>query len=198
MINRLANSVAFFCVKQDIISKTDKDNYSYGFELIIASAINLVLVLLAGVLIGIKLGTVVFLVTFILTRCFIGGYHANTHAVCIILFTGIFIIIAVISIVMIEKWTPAYILISSLVFTLSVYYLAPAESENKPLSQQKKKRFRRYSLILACLNIEAAIISCIIPLFLSEIIFFYFSGNLVSAISLILVKKRERGKGKYG
>lgn len=82
MIAKLAKSTAYFFVEKQVVKKEDEEVYAYGMELLYSSILNIVLAVIIAVATNTVFPTLAFLITFIILRQYIGGYHAKTHLGC--------------------------------------------------------------------------------------------------------------------
>ena len=88
----MAEKVAFFLVRKEIVNKEKAEIYSFGFEIMFAALINGILVIAAALIMGVLGQTVLMLVPFMLIRTNAGGFHAQTHAGCVFGFLSVYII----------------------------------------------------------------------------------------------------------
>ncbi|HEX3077713.1 MAG TPA: accessory gene regulator B family protein, partial [Lachnospiraceae bacterium] len=82
MITKLANKITTYLVHKKIVSWEDVPIYVYGYEAIIASCINFMVVIGLGILFQQVFEALVFFGVFALTRVYSGGYHANSYFRC--------------------------------------------------------------------------------------------------------------------
>lgn len=86
MLDYLSNHLVDFLLHKGVIRQEDRDIYVYGYQIIISSMFGIILVCILGVLLKSLPESLIFLVVFITTRQFYGGYHANTFFKCCVLF----------------------------------------------------------------------------------------------------------------
>jgi len=91
MINYLANRVASVFVQYGESADENKDIYAYALEAIIAFLVSSAVCILISFMFGRVLEGVVFMFGYAVLRRVAGGYHANTHKICILTFTSIVI-----------------------------------------------------------------------------------------------------------
>ena len=94
MIKSSANKVTSFLYCNNYIdsAKYDYEVYLYGFEILVASILNSVAILLIGLLFDRFIHSVVFLICYCPLRQFAGGYHADTYKRCFFIFICIFLL----------------------------------------------------------------------------------------------------------
>ena len=97
MLNKMAKKLSNRLLKNEVITEDVIDVYVYGFELIISSLVNTLVIILAGSLLGEIVQTMSFLFVFILLRSFTGGYHANTYTKCSIVTFSTYVTVLLLS-----------------------------------------------------------------------------------------------------
>ncbi len=83
MIHKLSLCISDFYKKTDIL-KVDQEIYTYGIELILGDIFNLFILFIVSCILNRVLEMVVWGGIFLLTRRFVGGFHASTHLLCIL------------------------------------------------------------------------------------------------------------------
>lgn len=164
MIQQLANNITESLVKKAVVTEENKEIYVFGFEAIIATVINFVIILVLGASFGLLLEAVIYLLAFSILRVYCGGYHAKTHLSCILTFVFLFgIVMTIIAL------TPSnlYSIISvtlGICCVLIVFVLAPIEHENRRFQGNEYKQFRLISRIIAVVELLIIIfISLFLP-----------------------------------
>lgn len=143
MTHKLAYNISLFLCSKESIEEEDIDIYTYGFEVLIDSVLETILLLIVGLVLNLLLETVVFICAFGIIRKFTGGYHASSKAVCIIMTTLACVINVVISYIM-SKFT-RFIMMLGALGVAGIYKYAPKAHSNKPLSPNQKIRNRAIS-----------------------------------------------------
>lgn len=149
MIAKLAKSTAYFFVEKQVVKKEDEEVYAYGMELLYSSILNIALAVIIAIITNTVYPTAAFVITFIVIRQYIGGYHARTHLGCMSIFAVVLCCFAVLS-----RYIPAEceVWISMLAIVLAMFLIlrfAPVEHPNKPLSGKEKARLRKNGIISA-------------------------------------------------
>jgi len=157
MISKISFRIVRILLRNNIIEADDDEIYQYGFEMILSTLVMLLIVLACGFIFGEMISSIVFFIMFALVRSSSGGYHADTHFKCNMMYT--------INLAIVLFWirlAPPYYSISShimflLIFLLMVYRFSPIENPNKPLDSFQKKRHKAlciiYGLILSALSL---------------------------------------------
>lgn len=147
MISKLAKGTACFFVDNKIIEVEDSEVYAYGIELLLSTIFNLIIAIIIALISNEFIPCFINLTAFVTIRMYAGGYHADTHWGCMLTLVcvlSVFIlIIKTFSIAMIRILSPILWALSVLI----LYKFAPVEHPNKPISEKKKMKLRKKSLI---------------------------------------------------
>lgn len=184
MIQKLASQVADYFIKKDIFKDTEREVYIYGFDLMISGLMNVLLVLIAGIILNSLTYALIFVFVMITVRMYTGGYHADTHIMCNIIFLSAFLVsIATLNVI-------NYFSISWIIWFLQciglilVTRFVPLENRNKKLSDEQKERYKKIGITLYLTDIVIAVIFNIIGRIGSEYTFF---GNIGLYINIVLI-----------
>lgn len=187
MISKLAKGTACFFVDNKIIEVEDSEVYAYGIELLLSTIFNLIIAIIIALISNEFIPCVINLTAFVTIRMYAGGYHADTHWGCMLT------LVCVLSafILIIKTFSTATIrFLSPILWVLSVlilYKFAPVEHPNKPISEKKKMKLRKKSLI----SFFLWTIFCIIFYFFkSEICFYSVTGIFTLNCAMIAEKIR--------
>lgn len=182
MLNKMAVKITDKLVLKKIVSSDMADIYIYGFELLISFFFSTIGVVIIGIILGRLLQTLMFLTTF---RSFIGGYHANTYAVCSIITFSLFGVVLFLAEFV---FVPLYLyFILGLIGTVIFLLLVPVEHPNKKLSDVQKRKYKVISLVLFLIFTAAGCLFCYFGSSLGAIVFF----TLIADIMLLFFKSRK-------
>ena len=190
MISILSNRITDFFCRKSIIQQEDNKSYSYGFELLLSTLINLILILSLAVVFNVFVECWFYIAGFILLRATAGGYHAKHHWSCISM-TSISYGLSAIGL----KLVPSAILTGGSILlcffsSLTVWILSPVEAPNKPLSQEKRQRMRNWSIAIASFNLVVALVSTPVLAFMGVAIAHYMTGATVASISMLIAVRK--------
>lgn len=177
MITKVANVLTVFLVDRGIISWEDIPIYVYGYEALIASVVNFILVLTLGLMFHQGWQAIVFFVVFALTRIYSGGYHAQSYLKCnlVLAFVYIMTILLCKAIIYNESY---YTIVVFVLFYLSVILkFAPVPNVRKQMDNVERARFRERILLLSTFWTILTVTFC----------FFSFTMALNVAITLFVV-----------
>lgn len=156
MIHRISKRIANFLLFNNVINKEEIDVYIYGYEMILSSLIDFMIVLITSILFNEFIYMTSFFVMFVSTRLYTGGYHADSCLQCKL----VFITLCLVMIGLSEIALNLSIVIPSLImFIVTVYHLSPVENKNKIISKEAKIKYRNISVILSIIWSITAIIT---------------------------------------
>lgn len=145
-MNYLANCIADFYVKRNIIEESDKDVYQAGVELILNEVLSFILVVALSWFVWEIRYSFEFLIVFCITRVFCGGFHAKKTYICRLTMLGTFV--SVITAANILEQNPTKILwLINLISFLILLPLIPVKHPNKELTQELIKANRKKGVI---------------------------------------------------
>ena len=187
VLNILAKWIAQFLLKNRIIEEAENEFYEYGLELLLASVLELLAVIVISIFIGKLIFTVLFLLAFCVLRAYAGGYHADSHLKCFLTLLAVYFVF-LLMIFLINKEAVTYLSVAfALISEILIISMAPIESENKPLLVEEKDRYKKISILIV--SIESFIVLALFWLDSSKYFVFAVSyGQISAAISLAAVK----------
>ncbi len=150
MLEKFSIAVVSRLKSDGVIEESIEDIYVYGVQVMMSNLIGIISSLLIGIMFSALVEVIVFLVSFIITRRFTGGFHASNSVVCFLI-TCLSVIVAI----AIGKYCyiPSSVCITvGVISTLVVIFLAPIENKNKILTDGIKKRCKFFSIVLSLLQ----------------------------------------------
>jgi accessory gene regulator B len=186
MIEKMATGMMQYYMRKNIVDEQKKEVYVYGFQLLISTICNVVLILIVAVCFGVVTESLFLIASFVVMRSVGGGYHADTHRACIILFCLVFVVFSLLNIHLFYRFANIYMLAVSIAAFLVIWEIAPVEAPNRRLSVAKEERLRDGSLLISSIFTAVAVLSNTLPFpFLrSENMLFLFSGYLAAILSM--------------
>lgn len=188
MLSKKALQLSGFLARRGIIDPDDIVVYSYGLELLLSTAVNILFVIIISFLFLQPLAWCFFLLSFIPLRVTAGGYHAKTHLGCALTFSIAYAAFMLLGILTAGLISPAILIGVSTVCFIIVLLLSPVQAANKPLDDELKRRNRRRSLVIASANLLVTAVSLFAGAGILMLFTFFVLGQLGSAVSLIIVK----------
>lgn len=188
MIHKMASNLSCALANRGIFNSEDAEVYAYGFELMISTAINIVLVIIISFLFAAPLAWIFFLLAFIPLRTTAGGYHAKTHLKCCITFCVGYTIFMLIPIFLSGFMTPLTLVIISAASLITVLLLSPMPASSKPMSEEQRVLNRKRSIVIGVAGLFLTALSFVSGPFLLSLIVYFALGQAGAAISLIADK----------
>lgn len=171
--------------EKQIIPEEREKTYEYGFELLISSAVGILCLIFLSMLSGIPLAWLPYLIGFIPLRVTGGGYHARTHFMCIFTFSAVFLILLYTGKTIMQLRNIHFIL-AAVSFAV-MYFFAPVEAKNKPLSGQLRQRNRKRCLIISLCAVSFSVALVLMKVSSTIYVMLYFMGILAADISILVV-----------
>lgn len=168
MIKKFSKSLVDILIKNNAIDSNLMEVYVYGYEVMISAISDLLITIIIGAIAGRLINAIIFFMIFVTVRVYTGGYHANTYIKCKFVFISILICVLSLSVFYFDIFTLFFI---DLFFVMIVFLTAPTENENKPLSEDEKRKY--------------SVISRIISLFWSAFALLIFSYNSTLTVTII-------------
>jgi len=153
MLQKFSEQLTDFLLIKGIIDSEDREIYTYGFEALLSTVINIFIVLTIGIVAGIALESMFYLLMFAILRVYCGGYHAETHISCILIFTGIYGTSMITARLLPVEAESIFSLITGTLSFVAILILAPIEHKNKPFVDDEKVKFRKTARIIASLQL---------------------------------------------
>ncbi|WP_370744111.1 accessory gene regulator B family protein [Ruminococcus callidus] len=190
IITFLGKSISHFLCEKKVIAEQEVEIYQYGFEILISTALGLLITMAVGIVLNMFFLSVLYYVIFVTVRQWTGGYHADSYLKCNLTFAGItFFTLGMTKLsCMREVYNPTIHGLLLVTVLLIVWKYAPVENLNKPLTEEQKKRNHRAAFI-AVIVLEA--LSCGLYVFSSEVSALA-AYTLFSIAVLILISKKQK------
>lgn len=194
MLQQVASDLTQLLLKKEIVREQDKEIYIYGFEAMLSTIINAILVLTIGILTGLLLETLIFIISFALLRVYCGGYHAKTHVGCILMFLIIYGSAMLAPYLIRAQYYGLFSIAISGVSLLVILIYAPIEHKNRPFVGNEYLTFRRLARIIALLEAVLIVFISVILQDFSKIALILsmamMSVVFILALAKIIEKKR--------
>ena len=148
---RLSHKIGDNLVRSNVIKEEDAEIYVYGINQILVSVLNVSSALIIGLILGMFLESIIFMVAYIPLRSFAGGYHAKTPVRCY--FASLILIFAAL---LFCKYVPFNLLLHGgmlLISSVEIAFLCPVQDNNKPLGGVEQRRYKRISIIILLLEV---------------------------------------------
>jgi accessory gene regulator B len=189
MIERVAGDLALYFHKRGVYTKIQIEAYSYGFQLLLSTVINALVLIVISIVLNVLVEGVFFNLVFIGLRVTAGGYHAKSHKSCILMVCCVYSLMAVLTLSIPDGMLSTYSLVCSIYTALVIWKYSPVEVKNKPLAEKQKQRLHDQSLMIASILLFIALLQYVFPGISSKLIAFGMSGALTASTSALFVAK---------
>ena len=185
----IAEKLVFQATSSGVIKDKDHDLYLYAFHALISYTCSFATMFIIALLMHRFIESVIFILFFYPLRIYAGGFHEKTELRCYIISTIMFvgmILIDIFGVPGIPVWTSCVLLVLSV---SAVFLKAPIESDNKPLSKEEWKKYKKIARII-CI-IETCIFASAAAFGVQQIYLYYaVSGVATAAILLVITNKQ--------
>ncbi len=155
MINNISERIAHKWVQKKIISEEDYELYHYGWFVVLTDLWLFASTLILGIIFNITLPSVFFFVTFFVIRRFAGGYHAKTELQCQIMSLS-FLFLSILAMkFLLFNIDDIYLIILNLICVILLPIFSPADTPQKPLSLNERKKFKKIISIISIILLIA-------------------------------------------
>lgn len=145
----IARKITDFLVCKNCIKEDEKEICQYGYEILLSTILGYTIVLTLSIMSGNIGEGIIFLIVFVITRMYTGGYHANTYLACNFCLACTFIVyMSIVYILSHSQKANIFLMLMLAVYCVSTIWFTPIENENKILTEKKKKNARKISRIL--------------------------------------------------
>lgn len=144
-MKKIAHRISEYYIRRNQINIIEKEVYDYCFEILLSTVANLLILILFTLLTKKYLESIIFIMTFLLLRSAVGGYHAKTHIKCC---AGLVVIYLVM--IAFLAYVPELLLVIigvpfALLSGMSIIFLSPQDSQNKPLTKIERIKYKKQS-----------------------------------------------------
>lgn len=151
-MERCTGKITDWLIKCGAIPETDRELYEYAIYSILLSLSPMLLALAIGALFGSAVQGVLTITPFVILRKFSGGYHAKSARVCFISSSLLLVLCIFLSSVI---KCDIKLLVATILSAISLAYFSPLENENRLLSREEQKRYKKVASSLAGMPVKA-------------------------------------------
>lgn len=169
MVHKLSEKIMLWGNIGNDRTSVEKQVILYGIELWLENVIKIAAILIISGFFHKFIQTCIFLCIFCGLRAFAGGFHMQTSFGCLGTMVTLWIAAIVGSDYLV--WNPAAMLAALAVVNLSVWLLAPVDTENNPITDAALRKHKKYMagcltaiLTAAILLIKAEKMQCLLLL----------------------------------
>ena len=140
MLTKLSDTITDILIANNTIKPEDRELYCYGVRHGLTLIANVLTTIVIALVCGELWQCLVFMLSFILTRRYAGGYHAKTPLRCYIYSNAL-----IFAALLIIKFLSLGIFICGCLSVISgtiIFFLTPVEAANKPLDEKERTVYR--------------------------------------------------------
>lgn len=148
MIELLTQKTLKYLITKNAINGNDDDSiafYKYGIEITFSSVLNVFIILLISLICNSILEGIVFLLVFIPTRKFTGGFHADTYLKCNMTFGVSYFTILILSKLLMNNASVFYSIFILIIEIVFIAFFCPIKNSHKKIN--KKETIIKYKII---------------------------------------------------
>ncbi len=151
MIETLVKKMTNKFINSNIIKFADREIYYYCFETTIVILLCYSLLFILSIIFNEFVSSLIFIFSFSSFRKVCGGYHANNYLKCGVmsLASYLFLILIIKKINVIFEVSTIALIIGA----ITIILLSPIQDDNKPFTENQKRRFKLISRSLAAILI---------------------------------------------
>lgn len=149
MIQELSSRVAKWMEQENVISREDKELFSYAVYSLLFGLLPIFIVMILGLAFGMLREGLLMITPFVLIRKFSGGYHLNSPKLCIILSTAL-IALAMESIkIFVQGGYKSLLTVAVFLSALCLCVFSPVDNNSRKLTKTEQQIFRKISCAIA-------------------------------------------------
>lgn len=158
-MERCTGKITDWLIKCGAIPETDRELYEYAIYSILLSLSPMLLALAIGALFGSAVQGGLTITPFVILRKFSGGYHAKSARVCFISSSLLLVLCIFLSSVI---KCDIKLLVATILSAISLAYFSPLENENRLLSREEQKRYKKVVIkLLICFGLVELCLLCL-------------------------------------
>lgn len=190
MYQAVAKKIVNFLVRKAIIKEEGKEIYTYGYEVVIAQSVYILLMILIACVCSSLVETILFFIGFYVYRSVAGGYHANTYLKCHIIFALNQILFTIMLHSFLDDRRYVFVTATCVVVIAITLICAPIDHPNKPFTSKEKRKFRKWSRIVSAFFVALMIVAVLFDR--NNVYCFCISAGVCSASLSLLCAYIER------
>ena len=193
MLDKLSETIVSRLKHAGVIDESIEDIYVYGIHVILSNTIGIVAALVVGLAFSRFYEACIFLLSFVITRSFTGGYHAKTTILCFL------VTICVMCLAMMSSFITIFPISFCLIVGIASVFMAtrfaPIENENKEMTIELKNRGRLVSIALILIqNTIWMVLRCLNCGLYRMIVISLFFIIISMAISIVTERRKNYEK----
>ena len=189
MSEKISGIITDFLLRKNVIKEEEKEIYYYGYETLIYSIWQMLLLLVLGMIMNRIVSTVIFLMVFVSMRKYTGGYHAETRMGCTFM-----TVVCYVTVLVMTGWVSTtkkgYIILGF--FALFCVFIfvryVPVVHPEKPLNKMQRRESRKKCGLLGTFYLVILLLTYDV---LRIVPYIVLSTMVVTAVLIIVQMRKE-------
>ena len=144
MTKKCTNVIVGWLIRCDAIEEKDRELYQYAVYSVLLSTYPLLFATCFGVVMGEVERSIAIIIPFAVIRKFSGGYHTKNSWNCFLWSSLLLLLCIGLSIYARCGW---FVTIVTVMAEISLIYFSPIDNENRKLSQEENKEYKKKTAI---------------------------------------------------
>lgn len=153
MIQVIVKKLVDYQINIGTLSEDEREIYLYGYQMLMEFCINIITSIIIAVIFNAYIIVIVFTLSYLLLRGYIGGYHAKTSVGCFSMSACVLIIAVVAVKGIIGTEISKFILLVEIMLYPIISRKVPIPSENKPITENERNHFNKRAKQIYCIEI---------------------------------------------
>ena len=155
MLSLFAKKTADCLVSYGVISELDYDIYNFGLEMGMSILFNILTTVIIGFAFQMPIESIVFLLTFIPLRSYIGGFHASSYTRCYWLSTMVVVVLLMAVRSVSKIYNMPIILGISALCVIVMFLIVPMQDPIRPMEKVEVLVYRNRARIILVIEFGA-------------------------------------------
>ena len=183
MSEKISGIITDFLLRKNVIKEEEKEIYHYGYETLIYSIQQMMLILALGMIMNRKIETFTFLMVFVSMRKYTGGYHARSRLGCTFMTVVCYLMVLVLGEWLMNMKNGCIILLFLVLLCVVIFsHYVPMEHPEKPLTKTQRRESRKKCGLLFTFYL---IISLLFYDIWRIVFYIILSSMVVTAVSIV-------------
>jgi accessory gene regulator B len=153
MFRNSAKKLVGMLITNGVILENDSEIYCYGFEIGFSVLANILTTLSIGMMLGMTIESLCFLLAFVPLRSYAGGFHTSNHFRCYWLSSLAVLITLIASRFFLTVYNETVIIWSGIIFVFLMFILVPVQDSKRRLDEIEIIIFRRRARIVLSIDL---------------------------------------------
>lgn len=151
----LCNLIVKGWIKRNVITEEFEEWYTFGLYSFVSGIINILKFIVLGIILDCMPETLIYVVVFVISREFMGGYHCDTPLSCKVASIGLYLIVLIVNYFNVfDNYLIGITILEFIVGNIVIHIFCPVQNHNKILEKSLQKKYKIisyfiYNIVLA-------------------------------------------------